>query len=66
LTKEKRYAIINIENEREEKHMGRADYKKMARTKFVGQCTFGGLWWVEKVATKKQANKRFRKIKIKD
>lgn len=47
------------------KHMGRADYKKMTRTKFVGQCTFGGLWWVEKVATKRQANKKFRKIKIK-
>ena len=44
--------------------MGRADYKKMARTKFVGQCAFGGLWWTEKVATKKQANKRFRKIKL--
>lgn len=38
----------------------RAGYKKMARTKYVGQCK-GGLRWVEVVNTKKTANKKVRK-----
>lgn len=40
----------------------RAGYKKVARTKYVGQCK-GGLHWVEVVSTKKRANKKFRKVK---
>ena len=43
------------------KHMGaRAEYKKVARTKYVGQCK-GGLCQVEVVNTKKNANKKIQK-----
>ncbi len=43
--------------------MGRADYKKMTRTKYTGQSDKGGRW-VEIVATKKEANKKIRKINL--
>ena len=39
----------------------RASYKEVVRTKYAGQCK-GGLRWVEVVNTKKQANKKFRKM----
>ena len=39
----------------------RASYKKVVRTKVYGQCK-GGLRWTEPLKTKKQANKKFRKM----
>ena len=56
--------IYNQKEEREVHKMGgRADYKKVARTKFTGQSSKrNGSHWVEIVATKKQANKKFRKM----
>lgn len=42
--------------------MTRTAFKKTARTRFEGRCYgIGGGRWVETVATKKEANKRFRK-----
>lgn len=43
----------------------RSLYKKVARTKFVGQCQCGGGYrWTERVRSAHSANKAFRKTKI--
>ena len=42
--------------------MAKSIFKKVARTKFVGKCGFGGHTWSEKVRTSKAANKAFRKL----
>ena len=41
--------------------MARADFKKVSRTRFHGNCYPHGQW-EEVVRTKKQANKTFRKM----
>ena len=43
--------------------MSRSIFKKVVRTKFVGQCSYGGSRWEEKVRSTKSANKAFRKLK---
>ena len=39
----------------------RGAYKKMVKTKAVGKCK-GGLHWTEALKTKKEANKKVRKM----